>query len=228
MPAQDPITKQLAFDLAHQRAFGRADFVVSAVNAAALEWIDRWPRWPSPVLLLHGPQGAGKTHLAHLWCERSGAFSLPGNSLDDTCAAAVLDRRRANIVVDDAQHSPEAALLHMFNACVETGANLLLTCRERPSDWPIALPDLASRLRSVPSVGIGGPDDVLLGALLAKHFADRQLLVAPGVIAYLVRHIERSYAAAAAMAAALDKAALDRDCAVTIRLASQVIAACAG
>ncbi len=82
-------------------------------------------------------------------------------------------------VLDDADAvAEEAALLHLINLCAERGEHLLLLGREAPARWPVALPDLRSRLKATSAIGIGRPDDALLGALLARHFADRQLRVA--------------------------------------------------
>jgi chromosomal replication initiation ATPase DnaA len=219
---------QLTFDLSRPGAFGRADFFASEANAAALGWIERWPEWPSPVLVLHGERGAGKTHLAHLWCERAGADLVLGEALDQGHVARMLERRRANIAVDNAERAPEETLLHLFNACVEVGGSLLVTTRRAPGDWPFALPDLGSRIRAAPAVGIAGPDDALLSAALVKHFADRQLRISPEIIAYLVSRMERSLAAAAAVAAALDQAALYRRGPITKGMASRALAALAG
>ena len=112
------------------------------------------------------------------------------------------------VAVDDAERAAEPALLHLFNCCRESGAGLLIVAREAPAIWGIALPDLASRLRAADTVGIGVPDDSLLAAVLVKHFADRQLRVAPELVGYLVPRMERSFAAAAALAERLDRLAL--------------------
>ncbi len=216
---------QLAFDLTGGEAFGRADFFVSDANAAALGWVDRWPQWPSPVLVLHGARGAGKTHLAHLWRQRAAAILVAGESLDHAHVDGIIAGSGTNFVVDDAEHAPETALLHLFNACLEAGGNLLLTSRQAAGSWRPALADLGSRLCAAPSVGIGGPDDALLAAVLAKHFADRQIRVASEVITYLVCHMERSFHAAGEISAALDHAALSGNRAITTRLANQVLAA---
>jgi chromosomal replication initiation ATPase DnaA len=217
--------EQAAFAFSRGTAFGRADFVVADSNAAAFGWIDRWPQWPRPALVLHGPQGAGKTHLAHLWGDRAAATLLDGGSLDITAFAGSIVRTRPMLAVDNADQAPEASLLHLLNACLEAGGNLLLTARQPPGIWRPVLADLDSRLRAVPAFAIGPPDDALLGAVLAKHFADRQVRVAPDLVSYLVRHMERSLAAAGEIAAALDAAALSCGAPVTVALARRMRAA---
>jgi chromosomal replication initiation ATPase DnaA len=213
---------QLAIDLMHRPAFGRADFLASGCNAAALGWIERWPQWPSGALVLHGPAGSGKSHLAHLWRERSGGVLLHGDALPPLALDELAGRRA--VALDDAERAPEEALLHLYNCCGEAGTSLLVIAREAPASWPIVLPDLASRLRAAPAVAIALPDDALLAAVLVKHFADRQVQVAPGVIAFLVRRMERSFAACGTLAARLDLLSLGARRPIGIALARQVLA----
>ena len=213
---------QLAIDLPHRPALGRADFLVSGCNEAALAWIDRWPDWPARALVLHGPARCGKSHLAELWRERSGGVQVTGDALGPLAPDEIA--RGGAVAVDDAERAPERALLHLYNCCVEFDASLLIVAAEAPGSWPLALPDLASRLRAAPSVAIASPDEALLGAVLVKHFADRQLRVAPGVIGFLVRRMERSFAAAAALADRLDRLALSAGRPVSIALARRVLA----
>jgi chromosomal replication initiation ATPase DnaA len=56
-----------------------------------------------------------------------------------------------------------------------------------------------------------------------KLFADRQLRISEDLIAYLLLRIERSFAAAQDIVAALDRAALAGQRAVTVRLARDLL-----
>lgn len=215
---------QLALDLPRRASFGRSDFMVSESNIAAVERIDRWPNWPSAVLALHGPPGCGKTHLIHLWQERASAVLIVGETLTEAMLPRLLEEVPRRIAIDDADRASEPALLHLHNACIEHQGSLLITACRPPGSWQIVLGDLGSRLRSAPVVEIAAPDDTLLGAVLIKHFADCQLRVAPDVIAYLLKRIERSFSAAKKIAALLDRAALSNGGPVTIPLARKVLA----
>lgn len=215
---------QLALDLPHDPSFGRADFLVTDCNREALGWIERWPDWPAPALVLHGPARSGKTHLARLWCERGGGRLIGGEALTRAEPAELAVAAAVAVAVDDCERAPERSLLHLYNCCAETGAGLLVVAREAPARWPIALPDLASRLRAAPAAAIGAPDDALLAAVLVKHFADRQLRVEPAVVAFLVPRMERSFAAAAAVVARLDGHTLGTRRRIGIALARRVLA----
>ena len=197
---------QLALDLGHRPALGREDFLVSPCNEDAVAWVDRWPDWPGPALVIHGPAGCGKTHLARVWRQRSGA----------TEAAVVEDADRP---VDD------VALFHLYNRHAEEGGHFLLTARTPPARWPGRLPDLVSRLTAAPTVAIGPPDDTLIAQVVVKLFADRQLAVGAEVVPYLVTHMERSFAAARRLVAAADDAALAAKRPVTVPLVRDVLAA---
>lgn len=208
---------QLALGLGQAPALTRADFVVADGNRAALAAVERWPDWPGRVLVLWGPAGAGKTHLGEIWRARAGAVRLD-RPVDPAAATG-----RA-VLLDDADSDvPEAALLHLHNVAQQSGGWLLLTTGTAPAQWRIALPDLRSRLIAAPGAGIAAPDDELLSALLAKHFSDRQLRAGADLIAYLVPRMERSFAAARNLVAALDAAALAERSEIGLPLARRVL-----
>ena len=171
---------QLTLDLPRRTALGRTDFLVSGSNAAAVRWIDRWPDWPSGALVLYGPAGCGKSHLAHLWCERASAVIVSGEMLDEEWVVRFIGERRQGVAVEEADRAPERALLHLYNFCLETRGHVLLTARQLPMSWGIGLADLSSRMRASLAISIGLPDDALLGAVLIKHFADRSCDSASG------------------------------------------------
>jgi len=213
---------QLPIDLPYRTALGRADFLASACNEAALGWIERWPAWPAAGLVVYGPQGCGKTHLGHLWCERSGGVLIKCSERALTDAISSVPGVAPGLALDDVDEAPDVPFLHLYNRCVEHGVRLLILMRPAPASAPIVLADLASRLRALPAVEIAAPDDALIGAVLIKHFADRQMRVSPEVIRYLVRRMERSFAGAAFLAEQLDRLALSRGGPVTVPLARQL------
>jgi len=206
--------EQLPLDLPVRAAMNAAGFVVSESNHDAVAWADRWPDWPGAILAVYGPAGCGKTHLAHVWQARSEARFLE---------PAALERLpRENLILDGIR-LPEEHLFHLINHVRAERLSLLILDREPPARWAVRLPDLASRLASVPAVAVLPPDDTLLAAVLAKHFADRQVEVAPEVIAYLVKQIERSFTAAETAARLLDRAAMAKGSGISIRLAREVL-----
>ena len=202
---------------------GAADFLVAPCNRDAVALLDRWPAWPGPALVVHGPDGCGKTHLTHVWRALSGAASIPRQALAPDTVPDLLGSARAAVVEDVDRGIDERGLLHLHNLLAEEGGHLLLTGRTAPAEWGVALPDLASRLAAAMSVAVGAPDDALIGAVLVKHFADRQLNVDPAVIAFLVARMERSFAAARQLAAALDAAGLAEKRRITVPLARDVL-----
>jgi chromosomal replication initiation ATPase DnaA len=224
MGAHDPaLPRQLALALDHRESFDREDFLPGAGNAAALALIDRWPDWPARVIALTGPEGAGKSHLAAIWAAAAGARLISARAIDAACVPQALST--GALAVEDAGDLDEAAVFHLLNLAHEQGAYILLTARGSPASWPVALPDLASRLRAVPAVALAAPDDALLRAILVKLFADRQLAVDDALIFYLMTRIERSFAAARAAVAELDHAALRLKRPVNRALAGEILRA---
>ncbi|CAN5886366.1 DnaA regulatory inactivator HdaA [soil metagenome] len=221
------MANQLTFDLAlPPPTYAREDFVVAAGNREALAWIDRWPDWPAPVLALGGPAGCGKTHLARIWAARAAAEVIVGDALDGQTVPDLTDliARSPTLVIESAERAPERALFHLYNLAREHRGWLLLVSILLPAHWTIALPDLASRLRAAPAVAVAPPDDELLGSIILKQLADRQLHAGAGVVHYLVSHMERSAESARRVVAALDRRALAERREIDRRLAVDVLA----
>ena len=220
--------RQLPFDFAHDPDYGADAFIEAPCNRAALAWIRRWPDWSAPGLAVHGPAGCGKTHLASIWHSMSGAVALSPTVLAPDRIPTLLGDARAALI--DAADAPaldsagERALVHLYNLLKERGGHLLLLARTPPARWPIALPDLRSRLAALPAVRIDAPDDELLSAVMIKLFADRQLVVPPEVLDYLVPRMLRSFAAARNLVSEIDRRAMAGNSPVTVALVRETLA----
>jgi len=203
--------KQLVLDLPFRAAMGQSDFFVSSTNSAAVAGIEAWDRWPLSKMLLIGPAGSGKTHLAHVFAAQSGAV-LIGSA--DLVGADPADLALANaVVIEDADRvaghaDAEEAVFHLHNAAASRGVALLLTARLPPVRWGLRLPDLQSRMEQAGQLHLDPPDDRLMSAVLVKLAADRQMALTPALVAYILPRIERSLAAARDTILALDAEAL--------------------
>jgi chromosomal replication initiation ATPase DnaA len=215
--------RQLAFALPHAESLTRDNFLEGPANAAGLVLIESWPDWPSRVMLLVGPEGSGKSHLAAFWAEAAGARSTSAHAL--TAASVPGALATGALVVEDlkAAEVDERALFHLMNLAREDQAYVLITARIPPSAFQIELGDLRSRLRAVPTVSLSPPDDALFRALIVKFCADRQLTVDEAVVSYLATRIERSYAAVRQAVELLDSEALRLGRPVTRALAAELL-----
>jgi chromosomal replication initiation ATPase DnaA len=217
--------EQLSFDLPVREALGRDDFFVSPANGEAVAMIEGWQDWPSRKLILIGPHGAGKTHLAHVWASLSGARILPATQLSEL---EIPDLASAPVAVEDADtiagdRALEDKLFHLHNLTLAEGNSLLLTATKPTNLWSLSLPDLTSRMQGTPYTTLREPDDSLLAAVLMKLMSDRQLSPSPSVVGYLTRRIDRSFEAARDVVDRLDTTALATGRPINRALAAKVL-----
>jgi len=215
--------RQLALALEHAESFAREDFLSGPSNAVALALVDAWPDWSHRTVMLTGPEGSGKSHLAAIWAQTAGARLIAARALEEASVPSAL--ATGALVVEDvvAGAFDERALFHLLNLAREHDAFVLLTARAAPVTF--AVRDLASRLKALPLVTMMPPDDTLLRAVLVKLFADRQLAVDEALIGYVATRIERSFAAARAVVARLDDEALRHKRPLTRAFAAEVLRA---
>lgn len=220
-------TRQYPLPLPHREAMGADDFMVTGSNQEALSWLDKWPDWSSHCSVIVGPSGSGKTHLAHVWQNRSKARAI--TIYDMTAyASAALTKNNQTLLLDDADKVAgkgeyEEALFHLYNHVREIQGSLLLTAQRAPAQWQINLPDLRSRLLSVPVVTIAAPDDDLLVSLLLKQFRDRQIDVSLDVVTYLLPRMPRSPAAIRTLVTELDRVSLAEGRGISTALVRRLI-----
>ena len=212
---------QMNFDLGLVPVYREEDFLVVPCNSAAFSWLDRWPEWPSCGLIIHGPPGSGKTHLAEIWRKKAGAVMLDGRDLAAPDDGPYGDS--AAIAIEHADAANDRALLRIYNRIADQQKTILLTAASEPNLWAPRLPDLRSRLMALPVARIAEPDDFLLQALLVKQFSDRQLQVDVTVVRYLVERMERSFEMARRLVDELDLTALRQGRRVTTVLASKAL-----
>jgi chromosomal replication initiation ATPase DnaA len=215
--------RQLAFRWPHSPSFAREDFLSAPSNLDALAAVDQWPNWAARMLMLVGPEGAGKSHLGAIWARAVGALCLAGEELDEPSLQSCSKASAVLIENADRASGAEAFFFHLINKGLQNDVWLLLTSRTAPDTWGLNTPDLLSRLRLAPVVRLAAPDIELTEAVLFKLFSDRQLQVEPHVIAYIALRIERSLGAARELVAVLDHEALTQGRRITRAMASAAL-----
>lgn len=212
------MTRQLRLPLKGRVSHAREDFVAGPSNAQALAALEAWPNWHGGCLVLVGPEGSGKSHLARIWADRARAVELDRATFDGEAGAG------RPVLIEDADRGvDDETLFHLINLAGRHGGGLLLTSRLAPSAWTAGLPDLRSRLNALPAVLIEPPDDEILEAALRKFFRERSIRPAKEVYSYLLRRIERSIPRAREIVRQLDDAADEAQRPITRALVRQIL-----
>lgn len=213
------IPAQIPLDLPTTPSLDREDLVVGEANLLAVGAIDTWPDWPHPVVVVVGPPGSGKTHLASAWAERADADRFSAASRRPASASPFA------VLVEDIDRGgyDEGGLFSLLNAARLGEGSVLVTSRVLPSAMAIELPDLRSRLRAATVVELRAPDEALLGGVIVKLASDRQIGIDPRLVAYAVARMERSLDAAAAFVHRLDRESLAGKARLTRMLVQRIL-----
>lgn len=188
--------QQLPLLLEHRRLLGREDFFVSPCNEEVVEWIDSYPDWNNVFgLIVCGSKSSGKTHVSWLFSEKTGAKIYNSVEIEDELFSDIVPLNSALVIenIDEIVGNAkiEGNLFHVINYAIECNTKLFFTTTKQLTSLEFELPDLKTRLVSFPVAHIYEPDDEFIQALLVKQFLERDIIVAPEVIEYIVKHIPR-------------------------------------
>ncbi len=206
--------EQLPLTFSYRPIFGRKDFIVAPCNIEAVKWIDDYPHWPMPVVLICGEAGSGKSHLASIFSQTC----IDGATLSNDTVFNMSDCR---IVVENIDRvENEEALFHLYNHVMAQGKFMLMTARRLPQ---FRLKDLQSRINTVPKVYISVPDEDLIFAVLTKAFQERGLIIEPRVLEFVVFRLPRSFDAVQRLIEQADLLSLIRGQKVTVPLMKKAL-----
>ncbi|MDY6408186.1 MAG: DNA replication protein [Pseudomonadota bacterium] len=204
---------QLPLMLSYRKDLERGDFVVAPCNREAVSWIDKWPNWPVPCVLIYGEKGSGKTHLASIFSE----YRIEAESLTDQ----FMPYFQKKIVVENVENvASEEALFHLINFMRDLGGYLLLTARQVPN---FQLTDLKTRIQAIPKAAIGLPDEAFIKQVLVQIFSDRQIVVDDAVLDYAVMHMPRSFKAVQDLIQTADALSLAQGRKITIPVIKETL-----
>jgi chromosomal replication initiation ATPase DnaA len=178
--------------------------VVTEANRDAARLLTDWRAWPNGALALTGPKGAGKTHLALAWALEAGARQVSPTAVPDD-AAAIFQEADGRLFIDDLDGlRDEGMLWRVLDLARTRSGAVLLVAGAPPAAWPVAIPDLRSRLNALPVARLGEPDEALMEVVLRRICREQFIQLSDDAAQYLARRLPRTFAAARHMAAALD------------------------
>lgn len=203
--------------------FSFDSFLVSNSNKEAFQWIQAWPEWKVPFVLFWGPKGSGKTHLLHLWLEKTSGILLTLNQLNNFMTKEYQKTPQC-IAIDDINCViDEEAFFHFYNYCQNNNCLLLITSEKNVDTWDIRLPDLKSRLSTFARVFLDSPDDAVLTRVFHKLCAEKGLIVGDEIINYVMTRSERSFEAINKLVHTLDQESIRHQKKLTIPFIKQFI-----
>lgn len=201
------MSQQLMLPFVHYTSYNPSDFIVGPANGEAYGLLKRWPDWPAQALCVVGPVSSGKTHLLAVYqsfaptAVRLMPQGLSMDKLRDVFGSAA-------VLLDDADTvGDQELLLHLINTVKDGKGTLLMTAKTLPSTWGHDLPDLMSRLKSIPCSQLTLPDPFLLRDLMMKLFSDRQIYVEQTVLEMIAARMTRTFDAAHGIVEKLDQKA---------------------
>lgn len=201
MPSVKRASGQIALPLDWSAGGANAvPLIVGPSNEEAVRYLQHVSTWPVRTAVLIGPARSGRSLMGRIFARTTGGRVIDGD-----------------ISID------EEAMFHAWNEAQASGKPLLIIANTPPADWQVQLPDLQSRLRAVPVLRIGEPDDCLARDLIETLFAQRGIIIAPDLAGYVVPRMERSYAMIHKIVTALDEASLDQGRRIGIRLARDLL-----
>ena len=223
--------EQSIFEFKPKTYMGSDNFVVSGCNEAAFKAVESWPHWLYFALYLYGPKGCGKSHLAVLFAQKVAAYNnkifeikIIKSEKIKRISPEKLFKDSPYIVIENlSENVDNEALFHLYNYYRDNGGNILFLAEKAPSYLNFKLPDLASRMKAVPAIEIGAPDDDMLSVLLFKLFDDRQIKVTPEVLKYALKYMTRSYEYAQKLVAEADRISLIKKAPVTINVIKEAV-----
>lgn len=187
----DQSRKQYTLPLIQQPDFTSYSYFVSQSNKLAYQLVELWPNWSFKNYVICGPAGYGKTHLGHVLKDLTGGVFLKAANITSEILETIQSKHV--YIVDDVQltHDPRL-LFHFYNLMLEKNCVAIYLSDVPPSQRDMGLPDLNSRLRSLPVIELPQPDDNLCRAIIKKVFLDLQISVADEVVEYMLAHMSRS------------------------------------
>lgn len=231
---------QLIFDFPVKPNYTFANFVTCRGNEVAINFARRIlnPDSGENLLFLHGPEGAGKTHLL---TAISHDIEIRDNRIVPVFPAQDLAPPELERIIGEAGRLPllllddlhlireddrvRIAIWQLFNDFYASGRKIVITAAAPPKELPHLDGHLVSRLLWGLVAGMDISDDDSRRMIMAKLADDRQITLPAEVIDYLLLHVHRDIPALTAALEQIKRLSFATQRKISIRLAREALAA---
>ena len=214
---------QLTFSFPFSKKYYEQDFFVSNNNFSAFKLIESWPNWPDKWLNIFGEKGSGKTHLSKILIKKIKKTKLiNAKKIDDK----IIDEMNNLdcLIIDSFDNCINEKLLYsILNQSKQLNNFILINSLNSIKNVNFNLEDLKSRINSFIYIGIELPTDDLLKVIITKHFSEKQIIVNPKSIDFIIRNIERSYEKLFKFLKDVDELSLSTGKSININLIKKVL-----
>lgn len=215
--------QQLALPLSITQEMTFNNFHISSANGDALAWLHLWPRFPLSQCVIHGEKGCGKTHLAMaLLAKTKGIYVCGKGALPEL---SILFQSRISVLIIDDYTSikEEEWLFHVYNMAKESNIPVVYFGDISPAKHSFYLNDVSSRMRSLHAIEITTPDDDLFKKILQKNIQFLGASYTDDIGEYLLKRLERSYAAIHDMISRIDQVTLQNQRVLTLPVVREIL-----
>jgi len=213
--------EQLYFEMPIKTSLGIEDFRISDSNKLAFDLVTKFCKEEISTGVISGPPFSGKSHLCKILIKQitnKNIILIDRIEKDlletiDSCDFLIIENINNIQGINEENH-----LFHAINFIKQNHKQLLLTSQDSLVNIDLTLEDLKSRLEAMIEASISEPDDKLMESIIIKIFNDRQLLITPKVLNFLMKRLERSYKEINHFIEIIDKTSLKKGKRISIKL----------
>jgi chromosomal replication initiation ATPase DnaA len=166
-------------------------YIVIEESQDLVEYLRNLNNWKAhKFTLLYGEKFSGKSHLSYISAQENRGVIINRYSFDKLYDDAFL-KKSDFFVIDEINNFDETVIFHAFNHLLLRKKYALFVTNKKVQSFD--LPDLRSRLSSIPTLEINFLNKNLAYGILIKMLSDYEIVLDIKMIEYIVNNLDLSF-----------------------------------